>query len=658
MKQCYRWMAVVGILSIASMPGWAEMTTTLRKGLNMNWFYRNTDSSYPRQVEGPGYFIDYNKDGLLDYLILLRNSTTCNWRLFALNTAATGGEKTYAAHKTAGRDFAASFGSFVPKTLSTPQAPSMTVPDLVIVGTNQAAAGADFTQYKFRRLKETDPAFPDDGSILTISGVSKKYNVYWPDCSFNSDDYPDFFIYNSEPIAGKFTVKCYNGKLTSSTPLWTRQLSLDSEDPGTGVMVGDTPMLTPYLNVLVLPKLGNNWQSSDFDGNGKPEIFLYYSFGKGTSYADMTAVLDINLLNSSGGFVSPYTSTWTRIGSDIMASTPPSPMVTSDYNQDGYVDMVIMRMNFMTPTPPVFEAYNLKGRASLFKTENKDFSASGLSTPTPLELYNFVPYLHNKYQPAGSADLSGDGYNDLDVYRQNASPPSMPLRVGLFHGYAAGGANKGRRMWLQTFTNYNAANWNANDFDGDNMMDYVLAKNPDAPSTPTLNKVTWRLATTSVKKTGISILKEFTYAPSHEFGAYNKASDDFQAYSGQFARLGDLDGDGRRDTCGSFQCGFDRGDNGSTDLSYGFLVVYDNTPGAAAPDITAELEIKIKNEDWTPYPIMMYAIAPDMQTLVDNNGDGSVNDIVVKTEKAVHALSFKYKPVTTRNAARGWGQYR
>lgn len=658
MERIFRWIMVVCLLLAGATPGRAGMTTTLRKGLTMNWFYYNTDANYPRQIGGPGYFYDYNKDGLLDYLILLQNPTTCNWRLFALNTAATGGEKTYAANRTAARDIAASFGNFVPETLYTPQSPSMSLPDLVILATNKASASAStFTQFKFRRLNETSTSFADDGSLLTIPGVSSKFRIYWPNCSFDGDDYPDFIMYNAEPINNQFTLRCYNGKLTSSTPMWTRSLSLDAEDPGTGVDIGSGAMLTPTLGVQVLPKLDNNWQSSDFDGNGKPEIFLYYSFGKGTSFANMTAVLDIDLLNSSGGFVSPYSSTWTRVSADLMASAPPSPMIVSDYNQDGYVDMVLMRQSFMTTTPSVFEAYNLKGRASLFKTTNKDFSLSGLSTPSVLDLYGYVPYLHNK-STAGPADLTGDGYNDLDVYRMNAVAPSMPLRVALFHGYAGGGSNKGRRIWLQEFANYSAANWNANDFDADGLQDYVLTKNPDAPSTPTLNKVTWKLATTSVKKTGISILKEFTYAPSHEFGTFNATTDEFQAYSGQFAGLGDLDNDGRRDTCGSFQCWFDRGGNGTIDLSYGLLLVFDNTSGSTAPETTAELEIKIKDEDWAPFPIMVYAFGPDGQTFVDNNGDGSVNDFAVRTEKAVHALSFTYKPVTVRNAARGWVGYR
>ncbi len=262
-------------------------------------------------------------------------------------------------------------------------------------------------------------------------------------------------MYNAEPINNQFTLRCYNGKLTSSTPMWTRSLSLGRRGPRHGRRHRQRRHAYATLGVQVLPKLDNNWQSSDFDGNGKPEIFLYYSFGKGTSFANMTAVLDIDLLNSSGGFVSPYSSTWTRVSADLMASAPPSPMIVSDYNQDGYVDMVLMRQSFMTTTPSVFEAYNLKGRASLFKTTNKDFSLSGLSTPSVLDLYGYVPYLHNK-STAGPADLTGDGYNDLDVYRMNAVAPSMPLRVALFHGYAGGGSNKGRRIWLQEFANYSA----------------------------------------------------------------------------------------------------------------------------------------------------------------------------------------------------------
>ncbi len=91
-----------------------------------------------------------------------------HWRVRAEH-AATGGEKTYAANRTAARDIAASFGNFVPETLYTPQSPSMSLPDLVILPpirrrraraaspSSNSAVSRDQHVFCRRRLAADDP---------------------------------------------------------------------------------------------------------------------------------------------------------------------------------------------------------------------------------------------------------------------------------------------------------------------------------------------------------------------------------------------------------------------------------------------------------------------------------------------------------------------
>jgi len=632
-------------------PSHATVTIDLRKGLGLNWYFHNTSAKYTNQNFEIGYYRDYNGDGLPDYLLCLKDSDTEDWRLFALDTAPTG-EKTYPADKTAGRDFAAQPGVFMPDVLWTPYDSTKNFQDMVIVATNKATAASDtFSQFKFKRLDMTQTIFPDDANWTINTDSAYSPRVYWPDLSFNSDTYPDFLIYNSVPNASsKFVITAYNG--LTGAQLWTKTLSLDPEDTGAGFGLS---MGLPMLNVLTLPLSSAQGASGDFDGNGKVELFLYYTFGKGDSMSSYSMVANINLLNpADGGFVSPYTSTWTRVRDAQSSFSAPGTINVYDLNKDGYVDMILANMFSMsTPLQPVVEGYDLKNRASLFKTTDSDFGT------TPEDVSGFMPAPQMSFNPMKPADANGDGYMDLDIYQaMDTSMSKTGVRAGLFNAYAGGTTDKGRKMWLKTFSGFDQAFWCLNDFDGNNLCDFVLLKNPEAPNSVTAGQVTWHVGNTVVTKNDMTILKEFNYSTPHSF-SWNAATDEFNAYSFYCAYFGDVDGDGQNDTSLCTACGFDKDGDGTTDLSYGCIVIYDNTPGAQAPDYTAEMAIKVENEDWVPMSIMTFANTLSSSQPVDNNKDGSANDVVVLNDQMVLSLSFDYKPVVKSPAgAEHWEIYR
>ena len=642
-------LAVVFLMVV--FPSHATVTIDLRKGLGLNWYFHNQSTKYTNQNFEIGYYRDYNGDGLPDYLLCLKDSDTEDWRLFALNTSPTGLEKTYAADKTAGRDFTAQLGVFVPYVLWTPFDHTQDSQDLVIVGTDQASAapGAAYTQFRFKRLNKTSTTFPDEATWAINTDSAYSPQVYWPDLSFNSDTYPDFIIYNSEPNAtGKFVITAYNG--LTGAQLWTKTLSLDPEDTGAGFGLS---MGLPMLSVSSLPLAQG--ASGDFDGNGKVELFLYYTFGKGDFMSSYSMVADIVLLNpADGGFVSPYTSTWTRVREAQSSFSAPGPINVYDLNKDGYVDMILANMVSMsTPLQPVVEGYDLRNRVSLFKTTSADFGT------TPADLGGFMPAPQMSFNPMKPADANGDGYMDLDVYQaMDTSVGNTGIRVGLFNAYAGGTADKGRKMWLKTFSGFDQAFWCLNDFDGNNLSDFVLLKNPAAPNSVTAGQVTWHVANTAVTPSDMTLGKEFNYSTPHSF-SWNAATDEFSAYSFYCAYFGDVDGDGQNDTSLCTACGFDKDGDGTTDLSYGCIVIYDNTPGAQAPDHTAEMAIKVQSEDWVPMSIMTFANTLSPSHPVDNNKDGSANDVVVLNSQMVLSLSFDYKPVVRpRAGAEHWEIYR
>ena len=638
-------MLVLALVLLAASSAQATLTLSKRNKFDLSWWFQNTSTKYTIMADY-GYYLDYNGDGLPDYLILLEDSPNRDFRLFTLDTGPTGLQKTFPANRTAGRDFPHQPSVFFPDTLYTPYAPSMDSPDLVLVGTNQTTNtyNATYTKLVFQRLLKRNPAFPTEAtwSIDVVSSFTPQ--VYWPDVSYNGDDYPDFFIYNSTPFPTRqFVITCYDGR--NGAPIWSRPLMLDPEDPGTGIVTavgvgkaGPANLGFPYLQLQVLPHAPKMGINGDFDGDGKPDIFVSYSFGRGNISTTYSITADITMLNARGNFLPPYASAWTRFHEYPFMIIGLAPLIMSDYNRDGYVDLLLLiESSWTQPPPAVFEGYSLRTRQSLFMSSPGDFGGQ------PGDTNGYMVFDQYAYSSFRRADVNGDGWPDLDVYRTYGQPGPTPLRVGLFNAYAGGGPQRGRRISLQQFDTFNAAEAMVNDFNGDDLLDYVLLKTPTEPSSPTAGRITYRIANAAVSAKGLILGKQFDYAPTFSF-PWERLKDRFQADAFLFSRLGDVDGDGMRDTLGCLDCGFDTGSKGAWDLGLGYVIVYDNTPGLATPPLTAELEIKVQGENWIPSPVLQYAHGLATGHFVDNNRDGFINDLVVQAGgHAVYALAFQYR---------------
>ena len=105
--------------------------------IDLNWYYlTETATGYTNFWSVPGYFKDYNSDGLEDYLMGLKDKTNGNVRIMSLNSAVTGALKTY-SHKVAGRDITAVANTFVPLHFNVVHiSNSGTEGDLWVIGTN------------------------------------------------------------------------------------------------------------------------------------------------------------------------------------------------------------------------------------------------------------------------------------------------------------------------------------------------------------------------------------------------------------------------------------------------------------------------------------------------------------------------------------------
>lgn len=612
----------------------ATLDVTPRHGVTINWYYHNTSTQYDEILDiAPGYHRDYDGDGLADYLIVQRDTTTNDWRLFALNTAPDGA-KTYTSDRTAGRDFPAQPGTFVPYQLFLPHANFEDSTDLVLVGTDRAAGSEDFTRFTFWRLNKTDTQLPTEAT-WTIDNVTSASDIYWPALSFDADGYPDFIVYTRHPnAAGQFVVACHDGR--NGTLIWSKTLDRDPEDPGTGVVMGSVPLGFPLLEVFLLSEDAQQG-SGDFDGDGRPDVLLYYSFAVFDLVAGMKAVANVNLLDAVGNLVPPYSSAWTRAYEAAGAFWAPGPLTQSDYDQDGFVDLMMTNTTALTNDLAVFTAFSLKERQLLFVSNPSDFDFGAL----PTDLEGYLAFDQRTQSQFVSADVDGDTWPDLNVFRPTAAP-SIPIRIGLFNAYAGAAAGAGRPFWIRQFDAYDSAHWGANDFDGDDLRDFVLANKPEAPNDPVPNKVTWHIANTTISASDATVVRDFDYSADHAF-SWNPATDAFESYSTAFTGAGDVDGDGQPDTFGSMSCSVDNGDDGTFDLAYGFMYIYDNPPGTGAPDRSAELEIKVQGENWMPLPILLDAFTLGSFAWVDNNDDGFPNDMNLYTQRAIVSFSYTYQ---------------
>lgn len=631
MRQLTCLLSLVLLAAAAPPAVQAAVAVTRLEGFNKTWQFINTDAVYD-EIEYPnGYYKDYNADGLPDYLVCLKASKGGSMRLFTLNTAASGGDKTYATHKTAGRDFTASPGAFMPHYVFTPRAPKADTPDLVVAGSNSTASSAECTNFTFHRLNKTDKAWATEKQWTITMPFKAVWVAQWPEYSYDSDDYPDFFIYNSVAPTGnrRFVLGYYNGQ--TGTLIWQRTLNLAPEDTGSAFpgMPSTSDIIIHPLPLLPVGRVGNG----DFDNDGKPEIYCLYSYMTFDMEAgEMGHNMMINVLNSSGVPLPPYSASWTRLGpANAATSLLPSP--NADYDQDGFRDLIVVNPNYTPNSLPVFQGYSLKKRMTLFSSTNTDFGngigdAAAFRTIEPINLsrYNHI-------------DMTGDGKRDLHVYRDKGvftddegDDYPMPLKIGLFHTVAGG-----RKMWLSsaaTFANFDRAHMLANDFNYDDIYDFALFKNPTSPGAPT-----WTIGNTAITASGATLGKQFTYTSSAS--GLLGVDQEFFANSVVAGNLGDMDNNGQRDTWASLAWEIE--DGGVTKRAGGSVVIYNTPPPSSSASASryAALDVLVSNEDWTPYLMLNEATHMNNWTFVDNDKDSVTDDVTIWGTGVICALNFK-----------------
>ncbi len=631
-----RWVFVltiaIALLLAMSTSCFATLEYDLRSGLTFNWYFDNPDSDWGA-AGGYGYFHDYNGDGLPDYVMHQKNSQTDVVRLFCINTQNSATPKTYPGDRSAWREFTPDYGTFVPRTLHfiRPRVEKRT-PDIILIGTNKASDSEDYSKFIFWRLNETKSNFPTEKTWSINVNSAYSPTIMWSDYSFNGDNYPDFFICNSFLNASnKFFIGCYSG--LDGSVIWTKDIAKASDDDNTPLMP-QFPGSRMTLQILPITPAANG----DFDGDGLPDILLYYTYSYGSIMeANYGIKGKITMLKSKdGNYLAPY-SGWWDIFDYALIFYPPNGAAMGDYNKDTYVDLQICGFMWMAfSEPPVVRVVDIKNRSDLFQTTNSDFGSSAE------DLSGYFASPARQTDSSSPADVNADTWCDLAIYRMMGYG-TTPLCYGIFNGYANGGANKGRKMWLAEGAPNNYAIYGANDWDGDGILDYALAQNPSAPDN---HNVKWKLALECVGKTGHTLRKTFDYTIENT-GPWDPAKDDFLAQTLSVYSIGDIDGDGQRDTNAAHSCAFDYGNDNTWELAYSRNYIFDNTPGASPPDITAEFEVKLSGEDRQIATALIYAYDAGRETFVDQNGDGAQNDIILTSDRAIFALSFTSKPSVT-----------
>ncbi|MEN6627421.1 MAG: hypothetical protein ABFD69_14450 [Candidatus Sumerlaeia bacterium] len=644
MKTMSRLLVGVVLLALAGSLH-AAVSVSRTQGFNKSWQFIN--SGYEGIEPYPtGYYKDYNGDGLADYLIV-QKSGSGDLRAFTINTAATGGDKTY-SNKTAGRDFAATAGSSVPDRVFTPRSPASDLPDLVVYSNNSGGTnGSNFDTLTFRRLDKTNTAWPTEKSKTLTMPFKAPWAVVWPEYSYDSDDYPDFFVYNSiAPKDGRrFVLTLYNGRTFEQ--IWQKTLALHADDVYSevgGYAYSYSNLVVNELPLLPVGRIGNG----DFDNDGKPELVCYYNFGSvltGMKYTNC-----ITVLNSSGNPISPYGSSWTAMDPSSTKGSPLLWAARADYDKDGYRDVMFIYTYQTIPNAtavPAFTAYSLKKRSVLFKSTNSDLG----DTDEERSMFNTIEPLGCPGN--GCVDLSGDGKIDLAVFRNKNE--AQPLAVGLFHG--VGGA--GRKIWLtgssSTVTGYERVHMDANDFNYDGVYDFALVKPPTGPAAPT-----FKIANTAFQASGISIGKTVNYTSSVTGSIGTDQT--FFASSTTIGSFGDMNGNSQRDTWAGLW--WELVDEDQVAVKGGASLVVYNTPppsSSSAASVFASVDITATNLDnWCPAPFIYNARIVDGYSFVDNDKDSVTDDVIVYYDQALLALNFKDKGIyaaaaqaTTPNPADG-----
>ena len=606
------------LLTWSSLPALATLEYDLGEALFLSWYFENADPAW--EMGSECYFHDYNGDGLADYLIRQTNGTDKD-RIFCLDTSNSPDPKVYPGDRTAWREVPWEPGTFIPSRLYIQK--ELTVlrtPDLILMGRDDTQS--DYTRFIFRKLDETNPAFPteDEWSI----DVNAQYDptLYWPASDLNGDDYPDFFVYNSTADdSGHFIIRCFSGM--DGTPLWETNLSKAVDDTLLG--------FGSSISVDVFSTDPNSNTSSDFDGDGKPEIFVWYAY----KFLQVDPPVPgskgkLTLLKSGNGqHISLYPDWWDVYDYSDMTSFSWGA-VTMDFNKDTFADLEVMTMN-PSEGIPILRVIDLKTKTDLFQTENTDFGS------TPEEWGGFFPQPVFSTGPDNLGDVDGDGWRDL-VFIHAGGFGGSDVRYAVCRGYTDT-VDKGRRMWSAIADGtppYDFGQSAASDWNGDGLMDLALVMNPVAPAN---SKIEWGYALQTIGPNAPTLYKTFNNSFPYT-DPWNPDNDEFLTPFSWMGPMGDIDGDSRQDSFVLQQASVDHGKDNTVDLSFSRVLFIDNTPAGSPPDITADFLGTLRNEGTTLLFSPLTARDVGHNKPVDQNGDGAENDILILSSRAVFALSF------------------
>ena len=607
----------------------ATIEYTIRSGFTLNWYYLTEPSSGFTDFWGADtYYKDYNGDGIADYLISLKNPSTGAIRIFALDTSVSNTVKTY-ANKTAGRDITSQAGTFVPKYLDFVLPENSTdLPDMWLIGTDSSSAtnpNLNYTKFIFWKLDKNNTSFPTITNFNITVNSQYQPVISWLSYSYNEDSYPDILIYYKYINASNnFVVSLYSG--TDGSLIWSKSFAKDGEDPGTGLY---STVGIPDLSVYPLHKSSGSTPSGDFDDDGKPDFLLYYTFGKGTFPTNYSTCSDLTILKKDGTHLSPY-SGWERIATLSMSMQTYSCYPLGQFNNDNYLDVIFNLSNPAGATPPpIFFGYDLKNKTTLFQATNSDF---GCGT----DLMFFITISAYSVTSSIFDDIDGDSWKDLVTYNLFQAPN---IRFGIFNAYDGNGANKGRKMWLASNSNYSRLFYPAGDYNNDGHGDFALEKDPATPGSILSGKISWNIGEFCVGTDNYTTGREFTYSVPYSF-TYNSEDDDFSANTSIIFSVGDMGATSANDFVCCFNYYWDKDNNDSIDRSASEIYTYDNEVGVNPPNTTAEMEIRAINEDISLQSMLLFSNIIEKNELVDNNGDGKSNDVVILNERSIFAVSY------------------
>ncbi|MBN2451731.1 MAG: hypothetical protein JXR77_15180, partial [Lentisphaeria bacterium] len=633
--RCLRGRLLLGILWLCSCrhvfaapaggPEKAAGTVTyeLKSGLARNWVFDNPAEEWRLQYHG--YWRDFNSNGLPDYLVVQSNSTTDEMRIFCIDTANADAPKTYPADRVAWREIPAVEGTFVPNSAHfVKPAAEERIPDIVVEGSD--SAGAAYSKLVFQRLDETSATFAQEASWSIPVDPALEPQSRWT-ADTTGDGYPDLLVYHRRMDgAGSFRVACHSG--LTGVEAWSKALPrhADDADFGTGSRI-----------IAFDLGAGDIVGSGDLDDDGFPDLLLTYGF----SYFDMglaqTGVRGfVKVLSGATGDPLTGYAAWWELYNATGAYLAPTLAPAFDFDGDGYQDMVLMETMGLVASLPPYRALSLRTRTVLFETPSSDFGP----TVADHAYYSAQPALG--LAPAGPRDVTGDGGWDLLFARYMAVGPAQPLRYGLFHAYANGTGDKGRKVWLADVpAPYDSISPNANDWNGDGILDLAFVDTPETPTTTKGCAAEWTFALQTVGGTTPGSLQQTSAYDIPHTGTWEPADDAFSAVFTMMALMGDIDQDTQQDTLAAIGCSFDYGDDGNADRTYRNYLFFDTTPGSAPPDTTAELAVTM--DGGRPSDLMGFVTMAALawtDAWVDQNGDGAINDIVVAADRMVFALSF------------------